>query len=43
MIHQGLIEKGSDGDRRTVYSLTEKGRRVLELYKNMEINLEGLD
>ena len=41
LIQRGLIEKADQGGKRSVYTLTVKGRSILKLYDGLRLTLKG--
>ena len=41
LLKRGLIEKEDQGGKRSVYTLTSKGRSILQLYDGLRLSLNG--
>jgi predicted transcriptional regulator len=41
LLKRGLIEKEDQGGKRSVYTLTKKGRSILQLYDGLRLSLKG--
>jgi len=41
LLKRGLIEKEDQGGKRNLYTLTNKGRSILQLYNGLRLSLKG--
>ena len=41
LINHGLISKEEQGSKRSTYTLTQKGRSILQLYDGLRLSLKG--
>ena len=41
LLQRGLLEKKDQGGKRCVYTLTQKGRSILQLYDGLRLSLKG--
>jgi predicted transcriptional regulator len=41
LLKRGLIEKEDQGEKRSLYTLTTKGRSILQLYDGLRLSLKG--
>jgi predicted transcriptional regulator len=41
LLKRGLIEKEDQGEKRVVYTLTARGRSILQLYDGLRLSLKG--
>jgi len=41
LLKRGLLEKEEQGGKRSVYTLTTKGRSILQLYDGLRLSLKG--